>query len=793
MVWPKPAIAVSRSRSGDALTAPSGTPPVRYDRAIYPNWVLGLLALWTALLIGQALGHYQAPLLPQAEHWLYDLRMRALAPAQPDPAIVMVDIDERSLAEHGRWPWSRSLLADLLAKMTDPGGARLIGLDLILAEPDPTDGLAALQRLAGRAPDNAPLQAAVALLAPLLDDDRRLTDTLRRAPMVLGFHLSNESGAAQIGVLPPPLALLSALSPAATALPRWQGHGGNLPSLQAAAMRGAGHLNAIVDNDGLVRQLPLLAPYGGELHGTLALAMARALLIQAAAAPTDGTDSLLSLPSLTFEPADGPLQALHLRAAGAAAGAAPAASAPASPAGWPSHLRVPVDAQARAWVPYSAGGSGFVRLSATDLLAGKLPAEALRDKIVLVGVSAPGLVDQRPTPVDAAMLGTLVHAHMLSGILQQRLLATPSAAPLIEALALAVQALLAWWWLPRRLLWQGALLTCSVLVLVLLAAAVAWVWGGWVMPLASLVLLPLSLLLAHSLLVYRYATGARRQLAALFGQYVPPELVQRMSREPDRYTMRSRSTELTVLFADVHGFSGLAEHMPPAELGAMMNLIFSHLTDVIREHQGTLDKYIGDSVMAFWGAPLDAPDHARRAVNAALAMRERLPKLHAELATRGWPALEINIGINTGNMVVGDMGSRHRRAYTVMGDAVNQAARIQALCSQYGLGLVIGDSTRQAVADLLCLALGHIKVRGRDAPIRVWHPLRFHAGQSLHADVFSREWARMRQAVEGGRIDEAQTLLTALQANLALQPLCHWQRQQLRSGKPAKAAPQPAR
>jgi adenylate cyclase len=320
------------------------------------------------------------------------------------------------------------------------------------------------------------------------------------------------------------------------------------------------------------------------------------------------------------------------------------------------------------------------------------------------------------------------------------------------------------------------------LLLVVGAQAAAWVWAGWVLPMASLLLLPLSLLLAHGLLAYRHATGNRLQLATLFGQYVPPELVDRMSLEPGRYTMRSRSTELTVLFADVHGFSGLAEHMPPAELGAMMNMIFSHLTDVVREHRGTLDKYIGDSVMAFWGAPLDDPDHAERAVAAALAMRQRLPTLHAEMATHAWPPLDINIGVNTGTMVVGDMGSRHRRAYTVMGDAVNMAARVQALCSQFGLGLVIGDATQQSLSGVLCLALGHVKVRGRDAPIQVWHPLPFRAGESHQADVFCREWARMRLAVEGGRFAEAQVLLDVLQANLSLQPLCRWQRRQLQAG-----------
>ena len=750
-------------------------------RDAYPAWALCLLALWVSLLLGQALGWYRLPLQQQADRWLYDLRLRALAPALADPQIVLVDIDERALAAHGRWPWRRALLAQLLAQVADAGGARLIGLDLILAEADASDGLAALRRKAAQAPDKPALQAAVAALALEPDDDQLLANVLGRLPVLLGFHLSNEAGAARIGSLPPPIAPLSVLGPQASRLPGWAGHGGNLPQLQAAAVLGAGHLNAVVDSDGLVRQVPLLIPHEGQLHGALALAMARAVLGQD---PTSGPQPgpARGLARLSLEPADGPLQALHLRAASAPAGAEATAR----------HLRLPVDALARAWVPYAAPGSGFVRLSAADVLAQSLPPDALRGKLVLVGVSAPGLIEQRPTPVDEAMLGTLVHAHLLAGMLGQRMLATAPAAPLIDALALLAVAGLLWWRLPGRPLWQGAAWTAGVLLAVVGAQTVAWAGWGWVMPLASLVLLPASLLLAHGLLAYRHATGARRQLAALFGQYVPPELVARMAREPGRHSMRSRSAELTVLFADVHGFSGLAEHMPPAELGAMMNLIFSHLTDVIREHRGTLDKYIGDSVMAFWGAPLDDPGHARHAVAAALAMRDRLPTLHAAMAARGWPPLEINIGINTGSMVVGDMGSRHRRAYTVMGDAVNLASRVQALCSQFGLGLVVGNATRQALGNTLCLALGHIKVRGRDTPIQVWHPLRFKAGQDQHADVFSREWARMRQAAEGHRMVEAHALLDALQTNQSLQPLCNWQRRQLLGGQPPEITLQPS-
>ena len=774
---------MSRSRSGEALSPARGAASRAVgqvpDRAAYPVWARWLLLAWLALLMGHALGWLPSAALQQADRWLYDLRLQAMAPGQTDPRIVLVDIDERALAAHGRWPWRRGLLADLLAAVADQGGARLIGLDLVLAEPDLASARAALQGLADRSPRDAGLQAAVALLAPQLDDDGRLAGVLRRVPVVLGFHLSNEPGAARIGVLPPGVAPLAALGRQAAALPSWSGHGGNLPQLQAAASLGAGHLNALVDSDGLVRQMPMLVQHDGQLHATLALAMARALL---GAAPGPGAPPALA--AVSFEPADGPLRALQLRT--------DAAARQVGNGAWPARLRIPVDAAAQAWMPYSAAGTGFVRLSAADVLAHRLPPDALRDKLVLLGVSAPGLVDQRPTPVDPAMLGTSVHAHLLAGLLGQRLLATPAAAPLIEAGALAALAGLLWWWLPRLRLWQCGVVCAGVLLAVLAAQAAAWALGGWVLPLASLLLLPITLLLGHGLLAYRHATGARRQLAALFGQYVPPELVARMALQPGRYSMRSRSAELTVLFADVHGFSGLAEHMPPAELGAMMNLIFSHLTDVIREHRGTLDKYIGDSVMAFWGAPLDDPDHARHAVATAQAMQDRLPALHVEMAARGWPPLEINIGINTGNVVVGDMGSRHRRAYTVMGDAVNLAARVQALCSQFGLGLVIGDTTRRALGNTLCLALGRILVRGRDAPIQVWHPLRFKAGQDPHADVFSREWARMRQAVEGGRTDQAHALLDALQANLSLQPLCRWQRRQLLSGQTPEITLHPA-
>lgn len=734
--------------------------------------LLGLLTHWPA-----SWSSGRGP-LAGLEDLLYDLRLQLLAPRQQTTEVVVLDIDERALAEHGRWPWPRARLAALL-EAAHAAGARMVGLDMVLAEPDHSGGAAAVDRLArGPLAADAAFQAAWQALRPQLDDDARLAAVLARLPVVLGFHLSNEAGAADLGVLPPPWMPLALLGAAGGGLHEWVAHGGNLPALQQAARLGAGHLNAVIDSDGTVRRLPLLIAHREGVQPAMALAMLRALL-GAPGAPA----------ALSVEPGEGPLRALQLRGPGGS-------------------LRMPVDAQAQALVPYAATGQAPARLPAADLLAGRLPPQALQGKLVLVGVSAPGLIDQRRTPVDAAMFGTLVHAQMLAALVQtvqpapstngppaagaRPLPVAPPLGPVAAVLWLLATGALLLWALPRLALAPGALLTGAVLAATLALNLLAWHQAGWVLPLAAGLLLPPLLLALHMAQVYRHTAGARRQLAQLFGQYVPPELVDEMSLQPERYSMNSRSAELTVLFADVSGFTALAEHMRPEELGAMMNLLFSHLTDVVRDHRGTLDKYIGDSVMAFWGAPLDDPDHARHAVDAAQAMLARLPAIHAEMATHGWPALQINIGVNTGTVVVGDMGSRHRRAYTVMGDAVNMAARLQGFCSRYGLGLVVGDATHAAMHTARdprpWLPLGPLSLRGRHAGQPAWQPL---AGVGeAEAQVLISDWRALRQLVRSGRPSEALARIDALAAaHPTLGLLCRWQRlrvhEELGTGGPA--------
>lgn len=723
----------------------------------------GIAVLLVGVLGGHALGLIALAPLQRLDLALHDGLLAAFAPTRRDPRIAIVDIDERALATHGRWPWRRALLAELVERTAHDQGARLVALDMVLAEADAGPDADAVARLLdGPLRDRPEAAAALRALQPRLDDDALLAATLQRWPVTLGVMLGPSgaeaapvpaaaaaegmaAGSAGIGQLPATLVAERSLGPRLYELPLWTGHSANLPPLQQAA-RGAGHLNGVVDADGVVRRVPLLARREGRVLGSLSLVVAQQWLGATAVTPQpdERAPAWKALTALRIDGALGTLQ-------------------------------VPVDRHGVALVPYRRDG-GFLRVSAADVLSGRLPPDALRGRIVLVGLGAAGLVDQRLTPLAGAVPGTDVHASLLAGLLDGQVRAVPAWAGPLQAALLPPAAWLMVVVLRRRGMRTGSLATAGLMLAALAGSALAWNGlHAWVAPSALLLLAPL-LMAAHLALSYRAVSGARRQLTELFGQYVPPELVAQMSRRPERYTMSSRSAELTVMFADVRDFTRIAQQLPPAQLSASMNLLMSHLTDIVREHRGTLDKYIGDAVMAFWGAPLDDEDHARHAVDAGLAMLARLPVLRAELAQLGWPDVDLSIGINTGTMVVGDMGSRHRRAYTVMGDAVNVAARLQSLCARDGLNLVIGDATRRALNGRLCLSLGAWRVRGRDGTEAVWQPLPWRQGENAVADRLASRWARLREAVEAGQHDEALAQLDGLQAAAADSPLLAWQR-----------------
>jgi len=219
----------------------------------------------------------------------------------------------------------------------------------------------------------------------------------------------------------------------------------------------------------------------------------------------------------------------------------------------------------------------------------------------------------------------------------------------------------------------------------------------------------------------------KRQIAKNFGQYIPAELVEEMVENGQEVSIGGESRELTVLFSDVRGFTTISEGLNPHDLTTLMNVFLSAMTKVIHENRGTIDKYMGDAIMAFWGAPIADPDHARHAVEAALAMDRAMPALAEDFVARGWKPIKVGIGLNTGTMTVGNMGSNFRAAYTVLGDAVNLGSRLESLTKQYGVHIIVSEFTKAAVPDLVCRELDLVRVKGKDLPVRMFEPLGFEA------------------------------------------------------------------
>ena len=652
------------------------------------------LALLLAML-GHAVYEYRIGLIDRLEAIFYDARIRLTMPRTLDERIVIVDIDEKSLAEQGRWPWSRDRLAVMMDRLFDRHGVDVVGFDVVFAEPDLSSGIASLEALARRElRDNAAYQNALRRLRPKLDYDARFAAALKGRKTILGFYLSGTDGAQSSGVLPPPVLPASAFADRPIAVTLWQTHGGNLPNLQAAAA-GGGHFNPLVDFDGITRRIPLLAEYGGAYYEALALAVLRAKFDfpPLIAGFVDASDRYAGLEWLELRIPQG-------------------------------NLRIPVDANVSALVPYRGPQGSFRYVSATDIINDRLPAGELAGKIVLVGTSAPGLMDLRATPVAAAYPGVEVHANLIAGMLDDEVKEKPAYLLAVDAVQIFFAGILLVVLLPL-LSPVKAILLASLTLLGLFAMNLAlWQGANLVLPFAGVAVLVVLLFVLNMSWGYFVEAKTKRQFAELFGQYVPPELVDEMAKNPEGYSMEGRKAELTVLFSDVRGFTTISEGLQPDQLAALMNEYLGAMTQVVRRHRGTLDKYIGDAIMAFWGAPLADAEHAAHAVDTALEMQTALKSLNTTLRAKGWPELKIGIGINTGMMTVGDMGSPVRKAYTVMGDAVNLGSRLEGITKQYGVGIIVGEGTREKLGDAFVLReLDRVRVKGKAEPVGIYEPL----------------------------------------------------------------------
>lgn len=653
------------------------------------RFILGALCL--ILLLGHAGGVWQIPFVSALDAYLYDARLRLTMPKTLDERIVIVDIDEKSLAEVGRWPWGRNVLAELVRRLTDDYQVAVVGFDVVFAEPDESSGLKVLEALGRQQLKNEPsYQRSLAAVRRSLDYDQLFAETLRGRPVVLGYYFSGLEQAQQTGALPPPVFPAATLAGRRIPLVSWLGYGANLPLLQQAAAAG-GHFNPLVDVDGSARRVPLVVEFQGQYYEALALAVLRTLLGRSEVRPClpDEKTGIEWLDVISER----------------------------------GSLRIPVDEHATALIPYRGYERSFPYISAVDVLHGRVATEQLAGRIVLVGTTAPGLMDLRSTPVGAAFPGVEAHANLIAGMLSGTVKDMPGYVRGLDVLQLLLFGGMLTILLPLLSPLRASLLTMLTLAACLGLNLLLWQSANLVLPLAASILAILLLYGLNMSWGYFVESRSKRQFTELFGQYVPPELVDEMARNPGSYSMEGRNEQLTVLFADIRSFTRISEGMEPRELSRLMNVYFGAMTEVIRQQRGTLDKYIGDAIMAFWGAPVSDPENARHAVLTALTMQRQLHALAEPFKAQGWPVLRAGIGINSGAMTVGDMGSPVRKAYTVMGDAVNLASRLEGITKDYGVEIIVGEATQAQIGDIAFRELDRVQVVGKDMAIAIYEPL----------------------------------------------------------------------
>jgi adenylate cyclase len=665
----------------------------------WPRIAVTLIPLVIALLHASSI--LPINVFQRLDDIIYDARLRATMPKTPDSRVVIIDIDEKSLAEVGRWPWGRNKMANLVNELFDRQHIAILGFDVVFAEADDSSGLKRLRQLASdELRDQAGFAERLGQIQNSLDYDAMFAKSLENRAVVMGYYLTSDRDGRTSGRLPAPVMQKDALAGRPIKFTSWSGYGSNIESLAKAAPM-AGFFNSITDLDGVVRSVPLVAEHKGQYYESLSLGVFRLLTGLPTVAP--------GFPQERFLPRNYQgLESILLRQGD-------------------KSLAVPVDDRVAALVPFrgagGASGGSFKYFSAADVVAQRIPPGALKDKIVLLGTTAPGLLDLRVTPIGEVYPGVEVHANMISGLLDGRVAVRPDYALGFEVFVLVLAGLTLALTLPLLSATKAVALSIAVIGAVIGLNFWMYLGFGLVLSLSSALVMVLAAFALNMSYGYFVESKSKRQIANLFGTYVPPELVDEMVKDPDSYSMKAVNKELTVMFCDMRGFTNLSENMEPTELQALLNNLFSRLTEIIQANRGTTDKYMGDCVMAFWGAPVDTPNHAQLAVKAALEMCQAVRKLNAEHRSKGMPEIGVGIGINTGTMCVGNMGSDIRRSYTVIGDAVNLGSRLEGLSKNYGVEIVVSESTRKLATDFVWQELDKVRVKGKEQAVSIFLPV----------------------------------------------------------------------
>ena len=674
-----------------------------------------------ALLLTTALAHL---VLPEEFDQLsslvaFDVHQR-IAPREPPPdtPVLIVDIDEASLKQIGQWPWPRSVMAQLVEKLHQAGAA-VIAFDVLFSEPDRTSPQMLKSLLTDR---GAGEEETKRLLGSMQDPDDQFAQAIADASVVVGFDLTGaigegnpviKAGFSWVGASgADPLRFVRSFPDAVCALPQLQ---------KAAA--GDGFVNQISDWDNVVRRVPLLLRLGDKAVPSLA---AEALRVGLGASGYIGRYSGAQA-AKSFGENTG-LNAVKI-----------------------GPLAVPTDAKGQVTVHYMRPrprDQDPRYISAGKIIAGNFEPARIAERIVLVGSSAAGLNDLKATPITPDMPGVEIHAQVIEQILQQDFLFRPDWGPGAEILFAVFFGIVVIVAIPL----VGALPSAAVAgVAMTIAGAVSWfafrngqMLIDPVYPIAVLA----SVYLCGTLLNYRLTETRQREIREAFSRYMSPHYVAELARNPEKLKLGGEIKMITIMFCDIRGFTTLSEGLSAEELGQLINEFLTPMTDIIMAHKGTIDKYIGDCIMAFWNAPLDDPDHAKNAVAAAQDMRKKLVELNEAWEAEGRHALHVGIGINSGECSVGNFGSHQRFNYSLLGDPVNLSSRLESLTKQYGVDLIIGEDTVALIDDPGLIELDLVAVKGKTRAVRIFtlppHPVESQQYLARHAALLAayrrRDW-----------------------------------------------------
>ena len=656
-------------------------------------------AVLVALVAALQLMHL--PTLDRFGLLLFDSYERAAPRAYEDAPVRVVDIDDESIRRLGQWPWPRSEIARLTDRLGQ-AGASVVAFDIVFSEPDRTSPTRIADQLArgGAGP------AVIESLRRLPDHDTALAQSFAATPAVLGYFLINDHAG-------PPVAVKSGFavggSPPGPAVPSFQRAIESLPVLSASAA-GSGSISLAADSDGIVRTVPLIARQGEQLLPSLSLEALRV---------AQGAGSIL----IKTSDASGELRGAPGQVVAIKVG----------------EFEIPTTAAGGLWLHYTKPMPVRTIPAWKILDSAVSPVEleqAVGGKIVFVGAGAIGLRDLISTPLRDKELGVMAHAQAAEQVILGRYLQRPDWAPGVELGLILLLGLGLALLLPRLGASLGALLVFGGVALAIGGSWLAFTQRGFLLDPAYLVLVLALVYSAQTVLVFYREERRRAYIHSAFDRYLSPELVRRIAADPGRLELGGEEREMTVLFADVRNFSGISEHLAPKELIGFLIALLTPLCDVLLGRKATIDKFIGDAIVAFWNAPLDDPDQHRNAARATLEMIRKLDALNAGEGRDPaitWPGpVKIGIGLNCGLCCVGNMGSAQRLSYSLIGDTVNLASRIEGLTKFYGVSIAIGGALRDHLGEFAVLELDRVKVIGRDTPERVFALL---GDETLAADA----------------------------------------------------------